>query len=293
MTGLPETGAGRRPVLSVVIPAHDEERVLGRCLDAVYQQTGVGEIEVVVVANGCRDQTAAVATRHPGRPRVVELVEGSKSAALNAGDAAVTAFPRVYLDADIELGPGSLHALQSVLAAGPVHAAAPRPVFVTEGRPGIVRSYYRTWQQLPFLRDDPVGNGVYALSAAGRARFADFPALTADDLFVLRHFSRTERACLASCSFAVQTPRRVRQLLAVRTRAYYGALELAGALEGRLGPATASRTPGRTLLMLTRRPADVVGVVVYAVISLVAKNRAKQRWTRGATAIWDRDDTTR
>lgn len=293
MTAAPGSADPARPRLSVVVPAHDEERVLGRCLDAVYRQMGPDDVEVVVVANGCRDDTAAVARTHPGRPRVVELREGSKSAALNAGDAAVSVLPRVYLDADIELGPGALHALHRVLTGGQVHTAAPKPVFVTEGRPGLVRAYYRIWERLPFLREDPVGNGVYALSAAGRARFDRFPALTADDLFVLRHFSRSERACLDSCSFAVQTPRGLRQLLGVRTRAYYGALELAHATEGRLGPASASANPGKALLMLARRPADAWGVVVYAVIGLVAKNRAKQRWTRGLTAIWDRDDTTR
>jgi glycosyltransferase involved in cell wall biosynthesis len=183
------------PRLSVVIPAHQEQSVIGRCLDALSAQLSGGEAEVVVVANGCTDRTAEIARSHASRPQVLELPVGSKSAALNAGEAAVSAFPRIYLDADIVLGPGAVDALARVLG-GQVHAAAPVPQFETTGRPRTVRSYYRTWQRLPFLNEEPIGNGVYALSMAGRARFGEFPPLIADDLFVLRHFARHERRAL-------------------------------------------------------------------------------------------------
>jgi glycosyltransferase involved in cell wall biosynthesis len=55
------------PRFSVVVPALDEEAVLGTCLDALAAQTFAGVVEVIVVDNGSTDQTAALARRHGAR----------------------------------------------------------------------------------------------------------------------------------------------------------------------------------------------------------------------------------
>src|SRR5262245_18389828 len=94
------------PPGSVVIPEHDEAPAIQRCVDALFTGCRQGELDVVVVCNGCSDATAALA-RSSGHPvRVIELGKASKPAALRTGDAAVSAFPRLYLDADVSL-PGS------------------------------------------------------------------------------------------------------------------------------------------------------------------------------------------
>ena len=50
------------PFVSVVVPARDEERTLGACLASIRAQAPVrGGFEVVVVENGSRDRTRAVA----------------------------------------------------------------------------------------------------------------------------------------------------------------------------------------------------------------------------------------
>jgi hypothetical protein len=79
-------------VISIVIPAHDEERVIGRCLSGLASGAEPGELEVVVVANGCTDGTAAAARTFPG-VRVVETPVAGKAAALNLGDEHAPAFP--------------------------------------------------------------------------------------------------------------------------------------------------------------------------------------------------------
>src|ERR1035438_1575828 len=85
-----------RLIGSVVIPAHDEAGVIRRCLDSLFTGFKPGELNVVVVCNGCRDDTAMLA-RASGHPvRVIELVRASKAAALRAGDAVALAFPRLY-----------------------------------------------------------------------------------------------------------------------------------------------------------------------------------------------------
>ena len=49
------------PLASVVIPAHNERRVIGRCLRALREGAAPGELDVIVVANACTDDTAAIA----------------------------------------------------------------------------------------------------------------------------------------------------------------------------------------------------------------------------------------
>lgn len=275
-----------RPLLSVVIPAHDEASVLARCLDSVYSDFAPGEVEVVVVANGCSDDTADVARAHPGRPQVLELPQGSKPAALNAGDRAVSAHPRAYVDADVRLSPGALRSVVAELDRGAL-VAAPRPRFAVSGRPYAVRAFYATWQRLPFLREAPVGNGVYVLSEQGRRRFVDFPDITADDLFVLRLFTRPERAVAEDAFFVVETPRSLRYLMRVRRRVYAGNAEVELHYPG---AAPSGASPARSLLRLVRTPADLVPVSVYALVGLVAKRQALRSPAR---RTWERDDSTR
>jgi cellulose synthase/poly-beta-1,6-N-acetylglucosamine synthase-like glycosyltransferase len=47
--------------ISVVIPACDEEAVIGECLQSLLSQDFDGAVQVVVVANGCTDATVELA----------------------------------------------------------------------------------------------------------------------------------------------------------------------------------------------------------------------------------------
>src|SRR5262245_26214351 len=51
------------PMISVIIPAHNEEAYLGRTLEALNQQD-YAQLEIIVVANGCSDHTALIARNH-------------------------------------------------------------------------------------------------------------------------------------------------------------------------------------------------------------------------------------
>src|SRR3954467_13756120 len=53
---------GLRPKLAVLIPAHNEQFAIGKTLASVCRQLVSGD-RLVVVADNCTDQTAAVARR--------------------------------------------------------------------------------------------------------------------------------------------------------------------------------------------------------------------------------------
>jgi glycosyltransferase involved in cell wall biosynthesis len=282
--------AAARDSFCIIIPAHNEESVIDRCL-AFVPDLEPGEAVVIVVPNGCTDRTAELA-RRTETVKVVELDVPSKSAALNEGDRVAQGFPRVYLDADIVTSTATLRALADVLSTPGTLVAAPTPEFTLDGRPWIVRAFYRIYRQIPYVTDGLIGLGIYGLSSEGRARFEHFPPVTADDLFVQRLFAPTERTVLGTCSFRVETPRNLRSLIAVRTRTAFGNRELAG-WSDREAVSLVDRTTDTTVValvrMVRRNPQLLPAVAVYSAVTVIARVRARRR----AAQVWQRDDTTR
>lgn len=277
---------------SVIIAAHNEAAVIGRNLDRLLAGSAPGELEVVVVANGCVDETVAVASSRG--VRVLDLPSPGKAAALNAGDAVATSTPRVYLDADIATTAATVRALASALSqpggdGSPARlAAVPDRRLVLRGRPLAVRCYYAIQSRLPAARSGLYGRGMIALSAAGRARFAQFPDVLADDLFLDSLFSDEERVVLTSVTTEVETPRRTRDLVRRLTRVRRGnaALRARAAAEGRTG-VRASRRTSWLWDVVVRRPWLAPAGVVYAVITLLAELRARRggdRWEFDASS---------
>ncbi len=115
-------------MISVVIPAYNEEAVIERTLESVLSSELRRALEIIVVCNGCRDRTFERASRFGAPVRVFDLEQGSKIAALNHGDSQACGFPRFYLDADIRLSKNALQLVAVVLEEGKVHVAAPRMI---------------------------------------------------------------------------------------------------------------------------------------------------------------------
>ena len=105
----------------VLVPAHDEERAIGRCLDAIDADRRPGDL-VLVVADRCTDATAEIA-RMSGAS-VLERGpedEPGRAAARQAGLEHARALDWdavVMLDADSVIEPGFFDACQRALATG-------------------------------------------------------------------------------------------------------------------------------------------------------------------------------
>lgn len=290
------------PVASVVIPAYNEGQVIARCLDSLLDDDAGGRLEIVVAANGCTDDTVEQARAFTG-VTVLDLPTPGKIDALNAADAVATAFPRIYLDADIELRPGTLTALVDALTTDEPRCAAPQLAFDLEGCSYPVRAFHEVFVQLPAMTSTLVGRGVYGVSRAGRARFGAFPPIQGDDLFVGRLFTPDEHVVVDGAAI-VRAPRTLEQLIAVRTRVARGNVELAQADPAALGlpPAGTATEPAgdfaastggtaRAMLDLGRHhPRALPALAVYTGVTLVARLRARR--TAG-TRTWDRDTSTR
>jgi glycosyltransferase involved in cell wall biosynthesis len=274
---------------SVVIAAHNEESVIGACLDALLAQ-GMRPSDVVVVANGCADRTAEVA-RERGVV-VIDLPEPGKAGALNAGDAAAVGYPRIYLDADIVVPPtGVASVLASFERLPAALAAVPRRRVNTTGRAWPVRAYFAVNTRLPAFEEGLFGRGMIALSAEGRSRFAEFPAMVADDLFLDAQFSNAEKVVTPDAEIVVDAPFTgdlLRRLVRVRRgNAQLRAAAAAGTVEAEVRPSQR----WAWLRVTVGHPSLWASAVTYAVITVIAGGRARR--APDGDVAWGQDTSTR
>ena len=119
----------RTPLVSVVIPALNEERHIAAALDSVARQRYPKQrLEAVVVDNDSRDGTGAAAKRvatrwllqAPDTPRLQVLGEPHRGAARakNRGAAAARGQLLVFLDADSTLGPNVVREVAAAWQGG-------------------------------------------------------------------------------------------------------------------------------------------------------------------------------
>lgn len=272
--------------MEILIPASNEAALIGGCLAALADSDPLpGPVGVTVIANGCRDATAEVA-RTAGialaargwRLRVIELAQGSKIAALNAGEAALgDPAIRVYLDADVTVSPPLLSQLHRALDRTEPLYASGRPRITGQGH--IARAYARLWARLPFMAQGAPGCGLFAVNPAGRARWGAFPDLISDDGFVRLCFAPDERTAVPA-RYEWPVAEGFAALLRVRRRQDAGMAQIARhhpemlAREGKpaLGPLGAARLALR----------DPAGFAVYGAVALgVRLGPAPSNWSRG------------
>jgi glycosyltransferase involved in cell wall biosynthesis len=272
-------------VLSVIVPASNEADYIADCLSAVIASDPVpGGAEVIVVANGCRDRTAEVARgladramRAGWRLTVLDLAQGGKPGALNAGDAAAAGDMRAYLDADVIVSAPLFAQLAQALSGDAVRYASGTAI-IPRAKSWVTRVYARFWQRLPFAQAVAPGYGLFAVNAAGRRRWGPFPAIISDDTYVRLQFDPSERVQVPATylwpmieGFAALTRVRRRQDAGVREIAGHwpGLLDREG--KARLSPA---RLAGLAL-------SDPSGFAVYSAVSLAVRSGRSSGWTRG------------
>jgi glycosyltransferase involved in cell wall biosynthesis len=295
----PDNGepVGSRPpaLVSLVIPAYNEAAVVGRTLDAVFAQDHPGPLEVIVVANGCEDDTALVANRFAsvaaGRGAtlsVLELSDRGKPGALNAGDAVATGAVRVYLDADVTISPSTISALVAALEHDGTELAAPDMRVVLPSS-HIVRGYLTVWARLPYVMEGGAALTVYALSQMGRARWDRYPDILADDTYARLHFEASEVTIVKGATVAVRFPEKVREMVAVRARLFLGIWELRercpllmsdDAPRGRIALETIRRSPDLWL----RAPAFFAIYILGWLHARRSVRRGEHKWARAESS---------
>ena len=245
-------------------------------------------MDIIVVANGCTDDTVEVAASFGQAVRVLTLPVACKHEALTAGDRAAAGFPRIYVDADIELRANDVRALAAALRQPGVLAAAPRRELVMTGRPWQVRWYYDVWTLLPGVQRGLWGRGVIAVNEAGHRRLAGLPRLQADDLAASLMFEARETALVPAARVIIHPPMTFADLLGRRARCVTGVaqIEHAQGLDG-----SADRTRISELTAVVQGPAwHAAAGRVLPVGGRLARLRASRARARGDYLTWLRDE---
>jgi glycosyltransferase involved in cell wall biosynthesis len=277
-----------RPLASIIIPAHNEARVLGDCLDMLVRDVESGEFDIVVVCNGCTDDTAGVARQYDGQVRVFSIAHASKVAALNLGDSVARAYPRVYLDSDLQVSGKAIRSLVLALAKDKLAAIGFMNITL-QNRSWLIRNFYRVWLLHPYLMQGKFG-GVYALSEAGCRKRGPYPNVIADDAFVMSQFAPKDCVAVPECRFTVYPPATMMNLLRIRTRSHLGNFQLKDSINPARGVKASDQR--EWLKRIAKNPKTWPGLVIYVAVNATAKINALYRH-RFAVYTWLRDESSR
>lgn len=104
--------------VSVIIPAHNEEKYIKRCIDSIKEADGVfpGQTEIIVVCNRCTDRTADIAKENGA----IVLTNGERCIASVRNDGIRSAKGKVIvtIDADNRMTKGTLREIYALLRTG-------------------------------------------------------------------------------------------------------------------------------------------------------------------------------
>ncbi len=265
------TGAVR---LSVILPASNEAALIGGCLSAILESDWEGAgVQVVVVANGCHDDTVARAqamddqfVARGWRLDVLDLATGGKLGALNAGDAAALGATRVYLDADVTISRGVLWQLSNALDSASARYASGTVNITAQG--WMSRTYARIWRQVPFMTECVPGCGVFAVNQAGRERWDTYPDIISDDTFVRLSFRPDERIGVPA-SYNWPIAEGFANLVKVRRRQDAGVDQIAEQFPELIENDDKPSFPTSRKLGIALR--DPIGFAVYSGVALISK----------------------
>ena len=268
---------------SIVIPAHDEARVIERLLRALAPL--VEDTEVVVVCNGCTDDTASRARKAAPWANIIELSEASKPLALDAGDAAATSFPRAYIDADVRISADAVRVLFAAVDDG-TPAVAATPVYDLSSSSLIVRSHYAIWRRMLANNEGIAGTNAMVVSAEGRARFLSWPRLIGDDYFLDGLFDPSEKRRIASATVVRPAPYRLRDCVSRKARVHQGNVDVRG---NGLRAAHQGGGLAGALAVVRARPLLAVDLPAHVLVTIAARVLARWRRWRGTSQSWFRD----
>ncbi len=278
---------------TIIIAAYNEASTIQNTLTTLTDSTstvsGISTFQILVICNGCSDNTAELVTQNFPQVHCYSIEQASKALAIQTAESLNPGFPRLYLDADIELSNANALTLFS-LASNTQSAALfiPSSVTIKDQSSVLVRRFYSAWQKTPYTKVLGYGAGAYLLNSAGRKRFNVWPELIADDAFVRSQFSTEEIQIVAECKVLVKAPKDLRSLIAVKARSKRGNLELKRYFELNSSNKYDHKQGKRHRLSPTNTP----NIIVYILVNLIALAIAKAQHLTGSKK-WLRDQSNR
>ena len=176
-------------LLSVIIPAFNEERLIARCIESISTsltrcRTSRFTAEVIVVDNNSTDRTAQLAAQSGAR--VVFEPINQIGRARNAGAAAATGEWLLFLDADSLLNPKLLADILAMIEAGKNVGCG--STLAMDGLPWWANGIFHFWRGMSILFGWAAGALIVCRHDAFR-EVGGFP----QDLFALEEIALSKR----------------------------------------------------------------------------------------------------
>lgn len=145
-------------ILTIVIPAYNVERYINKCLDSVVKSKYLSELDVIVVNDGSKDGTLALArpyeVRYPTSVRVIDKPNGGWGTGINRGIEEASGKYLKTLDSDDWFDTDGLDKLIDALRAAEVDMAVTSTLEVTDEGEILQRKTYPTAKSGILRRDD-------------------------------------------------------------------------------------------------------------------------------------------
>ena len=156
-----EPGDGKKPRVSVIVPAYNEETHITSCLEAIQNQDYGGDMEVIVVNDGSTDRTAEIASKYP--INLVDLKTNvGKANALNAGIERSNGDILVFSDSDSELDSSAVSLLVNSLEEHPDAGAVAGNIYINDIE--VKNSILKRFQMIEYYTDQEISRHLQSLN---------------------------------------------------------------------------------------------------------------------------------
>jgi glycosyltransferase involved in cell wall biosynthesis len=270
---------------AVIIPAYNEERVIGNILESLKLGIEKKWFSVVVACNGTSDNSVEhIRNRYP-MITCLDIKKASKTNAINEAEKINLGFPRIFIDADVVISSDAVKNMISYIdkIEGPA-VVAPRGIINTSKSDVLVRKYYSAWTKTVFYLEHGFGSGVYCLNKKARSTFECFPEIIADDGFVREVVSHKQFFVCEQAESLVEAPRTINDLLNIKIRSKLGNIQLV-----KLGIIKNKATKSTRFL----KKVSVFNVLVYIAVSYISKRGAERKLKNISEYSWQRDESSR
>jgi cellulose synthase/poly-beta-1,6-N-acetylglucosamine synthase-like glycosyltransferase len=178
------TAPGEPPLVSLIVPAYDEEEVIAAKVENALRLNWPRErLQIIVASDGSADATAERA-REAGADLVLELPPGGKVAALNAAVAEADGEFLAFSDANAEWAPDALGRLLAPFADDRVGYVCGQVRFLDPGGDNLEGAYWRYEMAIRAMESElagiTAGNG--AIYAVRRSAYEPLPPSGSHDL---------------------------------------------------------------------------------------------------------------